>query len=62
MTASCAFVLDANVFIEAHRRYYAFDIAPFFWMIPMIMLGELPKSPRQGSVIKEKLRRFRNEI
>jgi hypothetical protein len=25
------FVLDANVFIEAFRRYYAFDIAPSFW-------------------------------
>ena len=25
------YVLDANVFIEAARRYYAFDIAPGFW-------------------------------
>ena len=25
------FLLDANVFIEAHRRYYAFDICPGFW-------------------------------
>lgn len=25
------FVLDANVFIEASRRYYAFDLAPGFW-------------------------------
>ncbi len=25
------YCLDANVFIEAHRRYYAFDIAPGFW-------------------------------
>jgi hypothetical protein len=25
------FVLDANVFIEAKRRYYAFDLAPRFW-------------------------------
>jgi len=25
------YVLDANVFIEAARRYYAFDIAPKFW-------------------------------
>jgi predicted nucleic acid-binding protein len=24
-------VLDANVFIEASRRYYAFDLAPGFW-------------------------------
>jgi hypothetical protein len=25
------FALDASVFIEAKRRYYAFDIAPVFW-------------------------------
>lgn len=25
------YVLDANVFIDAHRRYYAFDICPGFW-------------------------------
>ena len=24
-------LLDTNVFIEAHRRYYAFDIHPGFW-------------------------------
>ncbi len=26
-----AYILDTNVFIEAARRYYAFDIAPPFW-------------------------------
>lgn len=25
------YCLDANVYIEAHRRYYAFDIVPGFW-------------------------------
>lgn len=25
------FVLDSGVFIQAHRAYYAFDIAPGFW-------------------------------
>lgn len=25
------YLLDANVFIEAHRRYYSFDIVPSFW-------------------------------
>lgn len=24
-------LLDANVFMEAHKRYYAFDICPGFW-------------------------------
>ncbi|MCK9524782.1 MAG: DUF4411 family protein [Limnochordia bacterium] len=26
-----AYLLDASVFIEAARRYYAFDIVPSFW-------------------------------
>lgn len=25
------YLLDANVFIEAHRRYYGFDLCPGFW-------------------------------
>jgi len=25
------YVLDANIFMEAHRRYYGFDICPGFW-------------------------------
>lgn len=25
------YVLDSNVFIEAHKRYYAFDLCPGFW-------------------------------
>lgn len=25
------YCLDTNVYIESHRRYYAFDIAPGFW-------------------------------
>lgn len=31
MTGEPPYVLDANVFIEAARRYYAFDLAPRFW-------------------------------
>lgn len=31
MTGPPTYILDANVFIEAARRYYAFDIAPAFW-------------------------------
>ena len=31
MVSEPVFVLDANVFIEAARRYYAFDLAPAFW-------------------------------
>jgi hypothetical protein len=27
------YVLDANIFIEAHKRYYAFDICPGYWAV-----------------------------
>ena len=26
------YLLDANVFIEAHRKYYGFAICPGFWL------------------------------
>lgn len=29
--AATVFVLDTNVLVEAHRRYYAFDLVPGFW-------------------------------
>ena len=25
------FLLDANILIEAHKRYYGFDLCPGFW-------------------------------
>lgn len=31
MSGSPVFILDANVFITASRRYYAFDLVPPFW-------------------------------
>jgi hypothetical protein len=31
VTDDPVYVLDANVFIQAARRYYAFDLAPAFW-------------------------------
>lgn len=30
-TVPATYVLDANVFIQAHRTYYAFSICPGFW-------------------------------
>jgi len=30
-TAPVNYLLDSNVFIEAHRRYYAFELCPGFW-------------------------------
>lgn len=29
--AGAGYLLDSNVLIDAHRRYYAFDICPGFW-------------------------------
>jgi hypothetical protein len=26
------FLLDTNVFIQAHRKYYPFDVVPHFWI------------------------------
>ena len=31
MSGNRRYVLDANVFIEAHQKYYSFDICPGFW-------------------------------
>ncbi len=31
MPSDRKYLLDANVFIEANRRYYAFDLCPGFW-------------------------------
>ena len=49
------FVLDANVFISAHRTYYAFDIVPCFWR----MLVELAEKGLVASIdrVKEELQK-----
>ena len=31
MSGGKRYVLDANVFIQAHQTYYGFDICPGFW-------------------------------
>ncbi len=31
MSNEVKYLLDANIFIQAHQTYYAFDIAPSFW-------------------------------
>jgi hypothetical protein len=31
MSAPEKYVLDANVFIQAHQRFYSFDICPGYW-------------------------------
>ena len=31
MSGAPRYILDANVFMDAARRYYAFDLVPNFW-------------------------------
>lgn len=47
------YVLDTNVFIEAHRRYYAFDLVPAFWdtLVRLAEEGEIESIDR----VKEEL-------
>jgi len=60
MTASSVYVLDTNVFIEAARRYYAYDIAPAFWQA----LTEYASSGRVLSIdrVKAELDRGKDEL
>ena len=60
MTGDPVYVLDANVFIEAARRYYAFDVAPAFWNV-------LIHHAAQGRIksidkIKQELERGNDEL
>jgi predicted nucleic acid-binding protein len=55
-----AYVLDANVFIEAARRYYAFDLAPPFWesLIYHAASGQIRSIDR----VKDELERGNDEL
>ena len=54
------YILDANVFIEAARRYYAFDIAPPFWenLIRHAANGRLESIDR----VKHELEKGKDEL
>ena len=54
------YLLDANVFIEASRRYYAYDIAPKFWT----SLIDLVSSDRICSIerVRSELERGNDEL
>ena len=47
------YVLDTNVFVEAARRYYAFDIVPGFWqmLIDQARIGNIISIDRVKSEI-----------
>ena len=54
------YLLDANVFIEAARRYYAFDLAPKFWesLVLHAEKGEIQSIDR----VKQELERGNYEL
>ena len=60
MTDNVVFVLDANVFVEAARRYYAFDLAPKFWgsLIQYAESGHIQSIDR----VKQELERGQDEL
>ena len=54
------YLLDANVFIEAARRYYAFDLAPKFWESLVLKAedGQIQSIDR----VKQELERGKDEL
>lgn len=60
MSSALNYVLDTNVFIEAYRRYYAFDIVPAFWqaLLTQAQNGNLRSIDR----VLDELRRNRDEL
>ncbi len=57
---SAMYVLDADVFIEAARRYYAFDIAPPFW--ESLIHHAVNERVQSIDRVKEELERGRDEL
>lgn len=53
MNTRVVFILDSDVFMEAARRYYAFDIVPSFWLtiIRQAELGNILSIDRVKSEI-----------
>lgn len=60
MNVSPSYSLDANVFIEAARRYYAFDLVPRFWT----GLEQLAREGRVRSVdrVKQELEKGHDRL
>jgi hypothetical protein len=58
--AGSVFVLDSNVFIEAARRYYAFDLAPRFWeiLVEQAAIGQVHSVDK----VKNELERGNDEL
>ncbi len=54
------YTLDTNVFIEAARRYYAFDLAPPFW--ESLVLHAANGRVHSIDRVKEELERGKDEL
>jgi hypothetical protein len=54
------YLLDANVFIEAARRYYAFDLAPKFW--ESLVLHAEKEEIQSIDRVKQELERGNDEL
>lgn len=54
------YVLDANVFIDAKRRYYAFDLVPIFWDSLIVQAGN--GKIRSIDRVKDELRRGNDDL
>lgn len=60
MSGDPLYLLDANVFIEVARRYYAFDLVPGFWQ----QLGHYASLGRVQSIdhVKQELERGKDDL
>ena len=55
MPDTVKYILDANIFIEAKRRYYAFNLCPGFWdsLLHHNSTGNLESIDRVGKELSE---------
>ncbi len=60
MNATGKYLLDTNVFIEAAKGYYAFDIAPRFWEV--LVAGATSGTLRSIDRVKDEIDRQEDEL
>ncbi|MFA5416811.1 MAG: DUF4411 family protein [Methanoregula sp.] len=60
MSPPKVFLLDANVFIESAKRYYAFDIAPGYWVALIKYAGDGPV--RSIDKVKDEINRGNDDL
>lgn len=60
MSVQRVYILDANAFIEAKRRYYAFDLCPGFW--DALMWHQARDEVRSIDRVKKELERGGDDL